>query len=445
MNLYNQLVTHPHFEQRPIDYIRWYPKALTPSETLTFDHTPATGKIEGIYIHVPFCDQLCHFCPYNKRTSDLTLIESYVDALITEIRLYQEKIDISELNFIYFGGGTPSVLSPSQVEKILASIQNWKNISPKTEITFESHPSHLTVPYLKNLKQLGINRISSGIQAFDDKLLRQMGANHTPSQAFSAIEASATVMGHIAIDLLYRCEGQSTEHWMAQLKQATELPGVTHLSCYSLVLDDESKQPSRLEEAKMMTEMLDYLSSLNYTHYASCASGGFDFTQAGYQSIYETRHWEAPQASFVGLGPGALGYVGHYTTVNGLDVNRYIQKLSEKKLPIVSATLADEVEQMRRYFVLGVKTLQVPLTPFQQQFNQDPAIIFKQEFEQLLRLGYATVDADFLKLTALGRLFVDSISAIFFSATQRDIPHPEEPEIRAAELAVSRIPVLSSR
>jgi oxygen-independent coproporphyrinogen-3 oxidase len=444
MNPYEALVAHPLFSQRTIDYIRWYPKSLTPSAQMHWGDAAQRG-LEGVYIHVPFCDQLCPFCPYNKRTSDDAMISDYVQALLREIALYGDRIQKTPLRFIYFGGGTPSVLTPSQLESILDALHSHFGFQEGVEICVEAHPTHLTRPYVTAMAGLGVNRVSSGIQAFDDALLKRLGANHTVAQALQAIDETVGAIGHIAIDLLYRCPGQTVDHWLEQFQHAISIPGVDHLSCYSLVLDNDAEQPSPVEEGRMMTDMLALAESAGYRHYASCASGGFDLCKPGREGIYEARHWEAPQARFLGLGPGALGFVGNSVTVNGLGVRRYIERLNQGQLPLVSATHAHQEELMRRYFVLGVKTLNVPLEPFRQEFGIEPTEYFQMEFDQLQRWGFIALSQDFLSLTPLGRLFVDTVSAVFFSQGQREVPHPEEPEIRAAELEAIRLSGVAPR
>jgi oxygen-independent coproporphyrinogen III oxidase len=436
LNLHN-MTSHPLFEQRSSDYIRWYPKSLTPfgpTQTLRPE-----SLLQGIYIHVPFCDQLCLFCPFNKRQSQAELVNQFVDALCHEIQLYRPHVHQSALQFIYFGGGSPSVLSPQQFHRIISGLSQAFTFTPGLEISVEAHPSHLNREYLAALKETGVNRISSGIQGFDDEFLKRIGAQHSAAQAFSAIEATTATFGTMAIDLLFRCEGQTLPHWESQLTQALQLPGVNHISCYSMIAEPMDKLPDVMMEAEMTLLAHELTQQAGMVHYASCASGGFDFCPPGQECRYEAQHWGAPQASFLGLGPGAFGFMGGQTTVNCLDVNHYIKSLAAGRLPLASVTAATPEEAQRRYFVLGVKTLNVPLAPFEQLFGQPAHTVFEREFQQLASLELARHTPESLTLTPLGRLYVDTVSSIFFSPQERNVPHPEEPEIRRAELETRQL------
>jgi oxygen-independent coproporphyrinogen-3 oxidase len=386
----------------------------------------------GIYIHVPFCDQLCSFCPFNKRLSHEREMQDYVAALLTEIKHYAQQTRDSSIDFIYFGGGTPSALSIAQLDQILTAINAHFRLATEVEITLESHPSHLVPEKLKALKSLGINRISSGIQSFNDTLLRRNGAQHSAQQAFEAIRNTRKIIGGISIDLLYRCVGQSLSDLEKDLDHALA-EGVEHISAYSLVLPKEEEQPDLMVEAQMTALVHDKLLAKGFEHYASCASGGFDFALKGKRSKYELLHWQAPQHSFIGLGPGAFGFTGLQNTVNCLTLEEYKRKTATEGFAHVSITTISEEELMHRYFALGVKTLKVPFSPFRERFAFEPEAVFKEQIKWLQKEGFAFVQNDSLLLTSVGKLFVDEINHCFNSPRQRVIPHPEEPEIRKLE------------
>ncbi|MBU8598434.1 hypothetical protein CHH78_20050 [Shouchella clausii] len=434
MKLFNEMINHELFPFRESEYIRWYPKSLRePNFELLFNGYSLNPS--GIYIHIPFCDKICNFCPYNKRLTNQTLIYSYVEALLKEIKNYTFMIENSDIKFIYFGGGTPSSLKPSDIEKILININDNFKVNADVEVTLESHPSHLTIDFLKEVKKIGVTRISTGIQAFDDTLLKSLGSQHTSEQAFKAIENTSKVFGSVAIDLLFNCPTQNLNNWEKQLETATKLPDVDHLSCYSLILPSNEVQPSKFEEAEMTLLMDEYLSEKGFTHYASCASGGFDYSKDGYQCVYEKSHWSAPQAEFLGLGAGAMGFVGNTATVNGLNINKYIKILNDGYMPLVSTSYTNEEELLRRHFVLGVKTLKVDFNKINFSNNYIHEF-FRKEFETLNDWGFINVDRSSLILTDLGRMYVDSVSAMFFSKKEREVAHPEEPEIREIERKV---------
>ncbi|WP_200478067.1 coproporphyrinogen-III oxidase family protein [Azospirillum brasilense] len=437
-SLASRVVGHHIFAERESQYIRWYPKTLTAVAGVA-PITRQDSRFAGIYIHVPFCDQLCGFCPFNKIESRNDLIDLFLCALEKEIISYGKLLGRRDLRFVYLGGGTPSSLKPSQIERILSLIDYHLGGLSGAEITLESHPLHLKPDYARGVRLAGVNRISSGIQSLDESTLRRIGAYHSQEHAIAAIQTSVSEFDSVAIDLLFRCRGQTVADWESQVAAVGNLIGVDHVSCYSLVLKNDAEQPSAATDAQMAVVAGDVLASYGFEHYASCASSGMDFARNGRKSVYEELHWKAPQVEFLGLGPGALGFVGGVVTINGLSVPRYAAAINRGFLPLVSATRVSKDEMMRRYFVLGVKTFFVELRPFCELFDEDPEKIFKDEIQLLERDGLAFVENDLLTLTTVGRLFVDCVSSRFFSKEERNVPHPEEPEIRRIELTAQRL------
>jgi len=432
MHLLTALKSHPLFATRESDYIRWYPKGLTP---FPGGPLPTPMRPSGIYIHVPFCDRLCKFCPFNKRVTSPQAVNDYVEALLSELRLYGAQCESPGIEFVYFGGGSPSVLDAATMARLVAAIRAHFPLTSRAEITAECHPTHMSLAYACGLRAAGVTRVSMGIQSFDPACLERMGAQHTVEDGVAAIEAATSEFERVGIDILFRTAGQNEEHLLQQLDRAVCLEGINHISLYSLVLKDMRTLPDEDVEAQLTVAAHTFLLKAGFEHYASCANGGFDFARPGHQCQYEKQHWGAPQREFLGLGPGALGFVGRSVTVNGLKLDRYVASLRKERLPLVSVTTAGTEELERRYFVLGVKTLEVAFQPFVDAFGLDPRIRFQAQFDYLSGTGLATINESGLTLTALGRLFVDSVSALFFSAEQSSIPHPEEPEIRQLEAA----------
>jgi oxygen-independent coproporphyrinogen-3 oxidase len=364
--------------------------------------------------------------------NDKQMLNQYSYDLIREIELYSRLIRESSIKFIYFGGGSPSVLNVEKVARIIESIKSNFSMSDEVEVTFEGHPNHLIKDYVQGLKDSGINRISTGIQSFDDKLLQSIGGYHTTETSMKGISNVYDVLGGISIDLLFNVPNQSIELWRNTLTKAINNNGINHISCYSYVTFNTSLKSSNIEEAIMTIDCHSTMSQHGFRHYASCASGGFDFTREK-ESLYETLHWSAPQAEFIGVGPGAFGFIDKSTTINTMNYRKYRSDLANDKLPLISLTRTEEHEMIRRYFVLGVKTNNISLSKFKEIYRQDPEILFDNEFRLLDKMNLAKVEDSYLKLTELGRLFTDTISAIFYSKIEKDIPHPEEHHIRKLE------------
>lgn len=431
MSLLAQIIEHPRFTLRESEYLRWYPKTLSP---ISGEPAWQAVPLGGAYIHVPFCDEICKFCPFNKIVTQRATVTRFVKALRQEIRILSERLGPGPLHFIYFGGGTPSVLEPAQVASILEEIDVCWGLAEDVEITLETHPTHARTQRLRELAATGVNRISMGIQSFKGELLAALGATHEAHDSRKAVVDACTVFDNVAADLLYRYRPQTIEDWYEDLRIAIEEYQIPHLSCYPLVpLGPVVDQPSEEEEVQFALEALDFGQAHGFSHYASCASGGFDIALPDRECRYELQHWSAPQSHFVGLGPGAFGFAGGHSTVNRLPVNRYCNLLEQGRLPLASAVPVDQLELSHRYFILGLKTLEVPLAPYRSLFRSDPLQDFAEPIGTLVREGLATIRDDSLQLSPVGRLFVDSCSTLFFSTAQRDVPHPEEPEIRTIE------------
>jgi oxygen-independent coproporphyrinogen-3 oxidase len=429
--LAEKIIAHPWFSRRFAEYYRWYPKSLTLFNSNLFDLSDST--IKGMYIHIPYCDQICKFCPYNKLKTDPSDYDDYVSTLLRELKIYKRHIGVSDLEYVYFGGGTPSVLSVDQVGSILEQINELFGLNSKTEISFEAHPTHLRKDYINSLKQLGITRISTGIQSFDANRLKVIGATHGEEDSLAACRALSDNMDNWGVDLLYRCQGQSVKDWESELTRCLEFRNIKHISCYTLSLADSTQQPSPEDDAAMASLAYEYLRSQSFDHYASCATGGFDLAKKGYTGIYEKKHWEAPQDQYLGIGAGAFGYVGRFLTINHHNLKRYAEIVNGGSFPILSARETSKLEERHRYFVLGVKTMEVNLEKYTKLFSSDPLLDFHEQIALLEEEGLIEVIDDKLNLTEVGRFYVDQVSEQFWSDEQKSIQHPETPALRKLE------------
>jgi len=422
--LLNKIVSHDWFPQRENEYLRWYPKQLKAYDR-HFEFL--SSEISGAYIHVPFCDKLCSFCPYYKRKTARQDVDAYILSLCREIELTKQMGGRGTLQFVYFGGGSPSVLHACQVDQILSVLNSSYSIANDAEISVEMHPTHVRVDTAEGYRATGVNRVSLGIQSFNGDHLASLGATHSVADSHLAIKNAFKVFDDVALDLLYAYDQQEINDWKHDLATAVDVYGVQHLSCYPLVSPSSQKHGfPRASEVEYALTALDYINGRGLQHYASCASGGFDAASPSRQCQYELKHWSAPQVQFLGLGPGAFGYVANTVTVNHASLANYISIIAEDSLPYVSASPVSSNEMEHRYFTLGVKTLTVPLEPFRCMFGCDPIAKFKRQFDYLQASEMAEIRDDCLELTPLGRLFVDQCSRLFFSHDEQNTPHPEE-------------------
>lgn len=434
--LFDNIAKHPWSNRRFAEYYRWYPKQIT------FQNSDSTqlndSCIEGIYIHIPYCQNICRFCPFNRKVQNDDEISIYVRQLCKELALYHDQGIRGEIKFIYFGGGTPSVLNISQIDLIVNQINNLFGIKDGAEVSLEAHPTHVSNPSIQAWKKVGINRISTGIQSFSQTRLESLGATHNSSDSWNAVTAICENIDNSGIDLLYRCEGQSLLEWENELETFCKLGKIPHISLYSLYLPDDSRLPDENTNLKMAILANQILHSNHYEHYASCATGGFDFAKNGRKCVYEERHWGVPQAPYLAVGAGAIGYVDQHITINLHGLGNYLSKLEQNKLPLLSHTPVSLNEEKRRFFVLGVKNISIDLNAYNARFKAQALDDFDAEINMLVDLNLALVNDQTFQLTDIGRFYIDQISEIFWSKDESLIPHPETDEMTRLENRLMR-------
>jgi oxygen-independent coproporphyrinogen III oxidase len=288
--------------------------------------------MSGIYIHVPFCRQACRYCDFYFTVS-LKYRDDYVAALLREIELRKTQIGSSTVDTIYFGGGTPSVLSPEHLESIFERLRSDFTISNDAEITLEANPDDLSPGYLKDLKMLGFNRLSIGVQSFHQDDLSLMRRSHTETQAAKCIlNAAEAGFNNINMDLIYGVPGLSMKKWERNLHYAMELP-VQHLSAYHLTYEagtifDHWKKKGKLFEVEETISIEQYKllkeisSGSGFEHYEIS-----NFALDGYRSRHNTAYWE--NKAYLGLGPAAHSFDGAHRSWNVSSVKSYINKLEK--------------------------------------------------------------------------------------------------------------------
>lgn len=284
----------------------------------------------GIYIHIPFCKQRCVYCAFFSSTRH-TLRMQYVDALCKEIeerRLYIKGI----IETVYFGGGTPSSLKEEELSKILTTIENNFNLSPKAEITIEANPDDLTPEYLAMLRTLPFNRISMGVQSFDNRLLSKLGRRHNAERARKAfVDARAAGFNNISIDLMFALPASTHDSWLYDLQSAIELHP-EHISAYNLTYEEGTPLHSSLQQGKItpLTEeenleqfntLIDTLKKAGYRHYEIS-----NFALPGYESRHNSSYWN--DTPYLGCGAAAHSYNGTSRQWNIADIEQYINGIN---------------------------------------------------------------------------------------------------------------------
>ncbi len=376
-----------------------------------------------IYVHIPFCKFVCSMCPFTHESLKNAKLDDYVEAIIKEIDIYSrhELISKKSVTSIYFGGGTASTLSSKQVDRILTKFHQKFNISENCQITLEGHPQTINNQYLKEIHSAGINRVSFGIQSFNQDYLNSLHlyqkADHNKKLISEAMDIGFKT---VAIDLMYRFANQKMEDLSSDLEEAISL-GIQGLSMYSLDPDvrelekTKNAQPSIDLEEKMYFYIMDKLAENGFVHVAQP-----DFSKKGHESQHLYDIWGAPQAENIAFGAGAFSQLFNGNSwCNIHSSNEYIKSLNDNNLPILMGQSNSLDDSMARYAVLGVRCLEVPLKPFKNIFNIDFTDLYNFEIQQLLKHDLIDIDNEYLKVTRKGKFWIDNVSKAFFNLSNR--------------------------
>jgi len=374
-------------------------------------------QMAGIYIHIPFCRKACHYCNFHFSTS-LGKAEAVVTSIIKEIALRSSE-STEEVQTIYFGGGTPSILAPEAINQMLQVIKTNYAISNNPEITLEANPDDITTEKAKVWKQMGINRFSIGIQSFADENLQWMNRAHDASQSIQCIQ---TIRGagfdNFSIDLIYGTPGQTQAGWIKDLEKAIELK-IPHLSCYALTVEEGTalhhmigsgkKEKISADEQAERFEALVQLSSLaGYSHYEIS-----NLALPGKESKHNSAYWEGKP--YLGFGPSAHSFSGTKRSWNVADNLQYIRSIEAGVLPSEEETLR-ETDQLNEYIMTSLRSIKgMQKDTITTRWGMDKLQIISTEIEQFILSGKIIATENAWVLSGEGRFFADGIaSSLFF-------------------------------
>jgi len=291
--------------------------------------------LAGIYLHIPFCKQRCTYCDFYKETGSAEAqIDAFVDALVEEIHLRKSYLNDENISTVYFGGGTPSVLNFNQFKRIFNAIYQNFQLDADAEITLEGNPDDLTVAYFESISPLPFNRLSIGIQSFNDKYLKNINRRHNAKQAREAVEnARKFGFSNISIDLIYALPGQTLNDWKEQLEEAFKLD-VEHISAYGLTYEEgtalwtkRNKGLVKVVNDDLTLEMFDFM-RIKIKEHGFEAYEISNYAKPGYRSRHNSAYWEF--VPYLGLGPSAHSFDGKTRQWNVASVFKYISNLTSK-------------------------------------------------------------------------------------------------------------------
>ncbi|MBO7280680.1 MAG: radical SAM family heme chaperone HemW [Bacteroidaceae bacterium] len=365
----------------------------------------------GIYIHIPFCKQRCLYCAFYSSTLH-SKQQEYCDALCREIIMRRNYI-IGIIDTVYFGGGTPSTLTREQLQKILGTIKENYRLSPSAEITIEANPDDLTPEYLATLRSLSFNRLSMGIQSFDDAQLKAIGRRHTAERARQAVKDARTAgFENISIDLMFALPSSTSAQWQESIKQAIELRP-THISAYNLTYEEETPLYKALQQGKIEAVdeeenlkqfeiLIEQLAAAGYRHYEIS-----NFALPGYESRHNSSYWH--DIPYLGCGAAAHSYNGESRSWNISDIKTYIEGINNGA-PFSEVEQLTTAEQYNDAILTRLRTADgVPSDWMRKKFGDKLTDYMLRNAAPHIAAGRLKEDNGILSLTREGLFVSDAI------------------------------------
>ena len=373
----------------------------------------------GIYIHIPFCKQACTYCDFYFSTSG-KMVDELVAGLLKEIHMQKDYFNNcidKTIRTLYFGGGTPSIIPPKNLKLIIQTIESTFNLTNDIELTMEVNPDDCNLNNIKAWQQMGVNRISCGVQSFFDEDLKFMNRSHTASEAESSIKRMQDAgIVNISIDLIYGLPNMIEQNWALNLNKAKQLD-VTHLSCYGLTVEEKTllshwikKQQVKLDENAAASNF-EYLMAWSvqnaFEHYEIS-----NLCKPGYQSKHNSAYWKG--LPYLGIGPSAHSFNGEFRQHNIPNMFSYLKLLSENKLNAEVEHLSF-IEKFNEKLMIGLRLGEgIGLRDIQSYIDNRNAEHFNKTLQKHIENNNIVINNDNFALTNQGKLLADNIIQDFF-------------------------------
>lgn len=363
----------------------------------------------GLYVHVPFCVKKCLYCDFVSHPLHHGTPEAYANALSREIRLYGSALSGEERNVtsVFIGGGTPTCLPAAGLKNILGGIKTVFNLLPGCEVTVEANPGTIEPDGLRELKGAGVNRLSFGVQSFNDSLLGVLGRIHSAGEAVEAVRSAREAgFENLNLDFIFGIPGQTTGDWLETLSRAVEL-APEHVALYGLQLEEgtpleravargEIKACPEEVELSMYRTAIDFLTARGYIHYEIS-----NFARPGMQSAHNLGYWL--NRPYLGFGPAAHSYLRGERFSNEPSVERYCEKLSRGEYPVQTREALSVQTEMSETLFLGLRLIRgVDLNLFHRRFGRRAEDVYRNEIARLTEAGLIERTGGFLRLTGKG-------------------------------------------
>ncbi|MGE6375430.1 radical SAM family heme chaperone HemW [Peribacillus muralis] len=382
--------------------------------------------IKSAYLHIPFCEHICHYCDFNKVFLQGQPVDEYLEMMKREMALQLAKYQTARLDTIFVGGGTPTSLNEKQLTFLCEAINENLPFDPeKAEYTFEANPGDLSREKLEILHQSGVNRLSFGVQSFNDELLKRIGRTHRASEVYETIHLAQEVgFTNISIDLIYGLPGQTMADFEDTLDKALALQ-LPHYSSYSLIVEPKTvfynqmrrgklNLPPQELEASMYERLMERMEKHGNQQYEIS-----NFARPGFESRHNLTYWD--NVEYYGIGAGAHGYTGGKRVANHGPVKKYITPLLANQLPVLEEHHVPLHERMEEEMFLGLrKTEGVSMENFLEKFSVDMTEVFQKPLQEEVSKGLLMVKDGFVRLTEQGKLLGNEVFQSFLGVADSE-------------------------
>ena len=377
--------------------------------------------MSGIYLHIPFCKQACHYCDFHFSTS-MRRKEEMLTAMEREIRMRKDEFAKADrpqtaVQTIYFGGGTPSLLDPREIEHMISCIERNFEVDSNAEITLEVNPDDLEVDRIVELSKTPVNRLSLGIQSFRDQDLEFMNRAHDRNQALTSLETVCSNFDNVSIDLIYGIPGLDADAWKTNLQRAFEFP-IQHISSYALTVEPKTaldhfirkgkcEAPDE-EQARIHFEILmEESAKQDFIHYEVS-----NFAKTGFFSRHNTSYWQGKP--YLGIGPSAHSYAGSTRSWNVANNAKYLKGI-ERGVPDREFETLSETDRMNEMIMTGLRTRWgLSLESFEGQFGLRHLKKLEARSDRFLGQGLLEIESGRLRATKAGFFLIDGIASDLF-------------------------------
>ena len=367
---------------------------------------PTEQKVSA-YIHIPFCEHICYYCDFNKVFLEGQPVDEYVEMLLKEMEITLEQHPVKELETLYVGGGTPTSLTAVQLDRLLAGAREILPFKEGKEFTVEANPGDLTKEKLQVMKNYGVNRLSMGVQTFDNRLLKKIGRKHTAEDVYQTMRfLEEENFTNVSIDLIYALPGQTLEGYRETLNQALALD-LPHYSLYSLILENKTmfmnwvrqgrlELPDQETETRMFEETIQAMEKKGRHQYEIS-----NFGLEGHESKHNLMYWNNDH--YFGFGAGASGYLGNKRYRNKGPIQHYLRPLRAGELPVLETEVLLRENQIEEEMFLGLrKKIGISKQHFYERYQQTIESLYSKVLTDLEKEGLLVNESDRIYLTPKG-------------------------------------------